>query len=177
MEQVASPNKNRFPQPKSEESLHLRSHRRQVATSSLLNHPFSSRPKVIAYSMVLLTHTWNKEKHIWILVEDAWIEGRDVFIKTAEEVKDATNQSISASIHNSWNSNFSFQRILQYPGVWMRDNCQCPKCFDPSSQQRAILLKDFDPEVSPKDVSLKITNEKVQKSCLISKIAWGHSTT
>ncbi len=34
----------------------------------------------------------------------------------------------------------------QYPLVWLRDNCQCPLCFDSSSQSRTINLADFNIE-------------------------------
>jgi len=32
----------------------------------------------------------------------------------------------------------------KFPAVYLRDNCQCPKCFLPSSQSRTFLTKDLD---------------------------------
>jgi gamma-butyrobetaine dioxygenase len=32
--------------------------------------------------------------------------------------------------------------------AWLRDNCQCPSCRDPSSGQRLISITDTDPDVS-----------------------------
>jgi gamma-butyrobetaine dioxygenase len=32
--------------------------------------------------------------------------------------------------------------------AWLRDNCQCSSCRDPSSGQRLICITDFDPDVS-----------------------------
>ena len=37
----------------------------------------------------------------------------------------------------------------KYPSVWLRDNCQCPECFDPSSRQRKLLLRNLDSEIQP----------------------------
>jgi gamma-butyrobetaine dioxygenase len=31
----------------------------------------------------------------------------------------------------------------EYPLVWLRDNCQCPACFDQSSQSRTINFSHF----------------------------------
>uniref|UniRef100_A0A3Q3W2Y9 Uncharacterized protein n=1 Tax=Mola mola TaxID=94237 RepID=A0A3Q3W2Y9_MOLML len=32
----------------------------------------------------------------------------------------------------------------QYPFTWLRDNCQCPKCFLASAEARTLLLSDVD---------------------------------
>ena len=67
---------------------------------------------------------------IIITVNASWLEDRTVCLRSQDD------------------------RVRKYPGVWIRDNCQCPKCFDQSSQQRMILMKDFDPEVIPSGVKL-----------------------
>ncbi|ELU09352.1 hypothetical protein CAPTEDRAFT_202411 [Capitella teleta] len=42
-----------------------------------------------------------------------------------------------------------------YPSVWLRDNCQCEQCFNPSSTSRKLLMKHLDPaiEVSKAEVT------------------------
>ena len=37
--------------------------------------------------------------------------------------------------------------VDKYPSVWLRDNCQCPDCFDRSSRQRKLLLGKLDSEI------------------------------
>ncbi|XP_064115629.1 gamma-butyrobetaine dioxygenase-like [Macrobrachium nipponense] len=37
----------------------------------------------------------------------------------------------------------------KYPYIWLRDNCQCPSCFCPSSASRRVLLRDLDPSIVP----------------------------
>ena len=32
----------------------------------------------------------------------------------------------------------------EYPWVWLRDNCQCPQCFEPLSQCRIVNLTEWD---------------------------------
>ena len=50
--------------------------------------------------------------------------------------------------------------IDKYPLVWLRDNCQCKDCFDPSSRQRKLLLRDLDAEIKPSKVGFNHeTNE------------------
>lgn len=40
----------------------------------------------------------------------------------------------------------------QYPSVWLRDNCQCPKCFNMTLQSRTILWAQFDINIKPTHV-------------------------
>jgi len=37
----------------------------------------------------------------------------------------------------------------QYPSVWLRDNCQCPKCFNTTLQSRTVLWTRFDINIKP----------------------------
>ncbi len=39
--------------------------------------------------------------------------------------------------------NFSDVESHSYPLPWLRDNCQCPKCFHPTSKARHFLLKNL----------------------------------
>ena len=88
----------------------------------------AKREKMTFLKSYFLTSKRNFEH---ITVNDAWIEDRMVCFKSDD------------------------QKVVKYPGVWIRDNCRCPKCYDPSSEQRTILMKDFDPEVIPKEVKLQ----------------------
>lgn len=36
-----------------------------------------------------------------------------------------------------------------YPFIWLRDNCQCPQCFESSSRSRKLLLQDLSRDVHP----------------------------
>lgn len=38
--------------------------------------------------------------------------------------------------------------IYKFPTVWLRDNCQCPKCYHPDTQSRSSLVKNLDPFIS-----------------------------
>jgi hypothetical protein len=40
----------------------------------------------------------------------------------------------------------------QYPSVWLRDNCQCPKCFNMVMQSRTLDWKYFDINIKPTHV-------------------------
>lgn len=51
---------------------------------------------------------------------------------------------------------------LKYPLSWLRDNCQCPKCFDHSSLARKLLLTDFNPDITAKKVSFNQSNDTVK---------------
>lgn len=48
-----------------------------------------------------------------------------------------------------------------FPFVWLRDNCQCAKCFDPNTKSRKILAFRFDPKISPTDVTVSDTGEEI----------------
>ncbi|XP_047487532.1 gamma-butyrobetaine dioxygenase-like [Penaeus chinensis] len=41
-----------------------------------------------------------------------------------------------------------------YPFIWLRDNCQCPQCFDSSTLSRKILLQDLSRDVHPTAVEV-----------------------
>ncbi|KAI8513908.1 Gamma-butyrobetaine dioxygenase [Branchiostoma belcheri] len=45
--------------------------------------------------------------------------------------------------------------VSRFPYVWLRDNCQCPQCFNPDSLSRRVLMNDLDVNVSPVRVELQ----------------------
>ncbi|CAD0195042.1 unnamed protein product [Chrysodeixis includens] len=58
---------------------------------------------------------------------------------------------------------------LQFPYVWLRENCQCEECYHSSAQSRILDWSKFDLNVKPKDVSK-------DQNCL--RVTWddGHSS-
>lgn len=59
--------------------------------------------------------------------------------------------------------------ILKFPYVWLRDNCQCEKCFHYSAKSRILDWSYFNPNIKPKEViedgdSLQITWPDEHKS-------------
>lgn len=46
---------------------------------------------------------------------------------------------------------------LKFPGVWLRDNCQCEQCFNQSAQGRKIDYSDFSFHVKAKSVKVLCT--------------------
>ena len=59
----------------------------------------------------------------------------------------------------SWDA----EKQCDFPHIFLRDNCQCPECFDSSSKQRALnTVKDIDFNVKPKNILVdSATNELV----------------
>lgn len=43
--------------------------------------------------------------------------------------------------------------------VWLRDNCLCPKCYDPSSRQKRYDLRDF--VLDPQPFSVKLQDDRL----------------
>ena len=43
----------------------------------------------------------------------------------------------------------------RYPWVWLRDNCQCEKCFHEFTKARLILMKNLDVNVKPQKVEVR----------------------
>lgn len=41
---------------------------------------------------------------------------------------------------------------LQFPYVWLRENCQCEQCYHPSAQSRILDWNKFDLDVKPSEV-------------------------
>ncbi|XP_039293194.1 gamma-butyrobetaine dioxygenase-like [Nilaparvata lugens] len=45
-------------------------------------------------------------------------------------------------------------QYLKYPFVWLRDNCQCPKCFHAPSNSRIIHVQQFNFDAVPKKAQI-----------------------
>ncbi|ALC49295.1 CG4335 [Drosophila busckii] len=51
---------------------------------------------------------------------------------------------------------------LIFPGVWLRDNCQCAKCFHANSQSRQHDWDKFDTQVRPLQLQLNAEQQQLQ---------------
>lgn len=49
-----------------------------------------------------------------------------------------------------------------FPYIWLRDNCQCPKCFHPVSLARRVMLKDLSLSVNCADVKVSNCGDQVE---------------
>ncbi|XP_063842354.1 gamma-butyrobetaine dioxygenase-like isoform X1 [Scylla paramamosain] len=49
-----------------------------------------------------------------------------------------------------------------YPYLWLRDNCQCTKCFHRSSLSRSVMLKDLSLSLNCADVKVSDGGEQVK---------------
>ena len=54
----------------------------------------------------------------------------------------------------SWNTEAK-ENINEYPAVWLRDNCQCPSCYNKHANARLLLMKNLDVEVQPKHITVE----------------------
>lgn len=43
---------------------------------------------------------------------------------------------------------------LRFPGIWLRDNCQCEVCYSENAQSRRIDYSDFSFEVKAENVEV-----------------------
>ena len=71
--------------------------------------------------------------------------------------------AVAMSFDMSGSSKSKDGTIDRYPSVWLRDNCQCSSCFDPSSRQRKLLLRNLDVEIRPRDVTFDDETKEVVK--------------
>ena len=55
----------------------------------------------------------------------------------------------------SWDN----EKRRNYPAVWLRDNCQCEKCYSPSALARSVLMQNLDVNISID--SAKVIEDKV----------------
>ena len=47
----------------------------------------------------------------------------------------------------------------EYPFVWLRDNCQCEKCFQPAAKSRILLVRDLDLNDHPTNTTVSRLNK------------------
>ncbi len=44
-----------------------------------------------------------------------------------------------------------------FPFPWLRDNCQCEKCFEPKSFSRVVNLREWSLDMKPKSVTVRLS--------------------
>ena len=60
------------------------------------------------------------------------------------------NDNTSECVELKWNGS----ETQQYPYLWLRDNCQCPNCYNASSMSRRLLMRDLDPKSAPVEIKV-----------------------
>ena len=63
-----------------------------------------------------------------------------------------TNNVKSECVELKWTGKESYQ----YPYLWLRDNCQCPSCYNASSKSRRLLMRDLNPESIPSEIKVRM---------------------
>lgn len=48
------------------------------------------------------------------------------------------------------------QEKMKFPGIWLRDNCQCSACWDTKSQSRKIDWENFPKEVKIESIEVSL---------------------
>lgn len=56
---------------------------------------------------------------------------------------------IYLEVNNETNTN-----VFKYPSIWLRDNCQCPKCYHRDSKSRVINWIDLKYDLTPKRIEV-----------------------
>lgn len=51
---------------------------------------------------------------------------------------------------------FADHSASDYPYVWLRENCQCPTCFQEDAIARLFLVDDLDLNIQPKEVQVRV---------------------
>ena len=49
--------------------------------------------------------------------------------------------------------------VYEYPFVWLRDNCQCDRCFQPAAKSRILLVRDLDVNDHPANTTVSRYNK------------------
>ena len=55
----------------------------------------------------------------------------------------------------------SGNEVEKFPYVWLRDNCQCEKCFEQKSFSRVVNLNEFPVDIKPKEVKVHCSLQTV----------------
>ena len=68
---------------------------------------------------------------------------------------------ISVTVANNYKSEcvelkWTGKESYQYPYLWLRDNCQCPNCYNASSKSRRLLMRDLSPKSAPEEIKVSI---------------------
>ncbi|XP_026739149.1 gamma-butyrobetaine dioxygenase-like [Trichoplusia ni] len=79
------------------------------------------------------------------------------FVKSVPNISGIKQIHINKVLHRNKSDEFIDLVIrgesLQFPNVWLRENCQCEQCYHKSAQSRILDWSKFDLNVKPKYVS------------------------
>ena len=74
------------------------------------------------------------------------------------KINDVLDIGEKRSVRVTWADNIT----CEFPHIYLRDNCQCPTCFHPTSKQRQLdLVKLIDFEIQAKNIKHNIDNDAV----------------
>ena len=70
-------------------------------------------------------------------------------------------EPISVTVNNNYESEcvelkWTGKESYQYPYLWLRDNCQCPNCYNASSKSRRLLMRDLNPKSAPGEIKVSM---------------------
>ena len=70
-------------------------------------------------------------------------------------------EPISVTVANNYKSEcvelkWTGKESYQYPHLWLRDNCQCPNCYNASSESRRLLMRDLNPKSAPGEIKVSV---------------------
>ena len=57
-------------------------------------------------------------------------------------------------------------QVGEFPSIWLRDNCQCPKCFHPVSKARLVLMRENHLDIKPQTVTFNKESRQVKARIL-----------
>ena len=102
-------------------------HKKRVKPNSFLGLGLQSQPRTFASAPCT------------VRLDD---ERRRLVVEVGDEDK-VMRQEIGGEVH-------------EYPWVWLRDNCQCPECYEPISHCRIINLTEWELNVRPASVQVRL---------------------
>ena len=79
-------------------------------------------------------------------------EQRNAVAVRSESVVSASVDQGSRLVKTEWSNG----RKLNYPFIWLRDNCQCESCFHPSTKTRIALLRNLDLNAEPEGLQVSM---------------------
>ena len=62
----------------------------------------------------------------------------------------------------AWAEDDSQDALAYFPCVWLRDNCQCPECYNLDAKARSLRMKNLDVKIEP--VSINSTADQVSST-------------
>jgi len=57
---------------------------------------------------------------------------------------------------------FDNQKSAEYKHIWLRDNCRCPQCVDPATQQKLLDTPSLDVNIRPESVAVESGSLRIE---------------